>query len=134
MKLTNLDAVMKDHENKDFEDGTTLRKMLLMAATAGIPGSALNENPEVRYTVGMASVKIQKARRHVFLDEKEISALKARIGVIYAPSMVMRLYDALDGKDPAEKRLRAGEDVDEVMSDEEARAKAAYVPPSQRAN
>jgi len=111
MKIDNLDGVLRDHAGKLFTDKSTVRQVLSIASTAAIGDPNFREEGAVKYKLGVMALKIHSARRHVFLSSDEIEALKPRVALLFAPIVVTRIFDVLEGKAPAEARIK--DDIDQ---------------------
>ena len=110
MKLGNLDKVLTAGDGKEFSDGSTMRKILGMAAGVLLDGP---QDGSEKYKAGMILVKIQKAQKSVELSAEDVTLLKARVGKIFPPLVVVRVEDALEQRKPAEARIAQEIDQDE---------------------
>lgn len=107
MKVHNLDKPLLNEEGNEFPDKTTVRKALSIAAATPVQEQ---ESADAKYKLGMIAIKLNQARKGVVeLSAEDITLLKDRIGKLYGPIVVIRLYDLLEGKQAAEKRIPAEE-------------------------
>lgn len=116
MKLTQLDKVLLDSAGEEFADKATIRQVLHTAANTLLQDG--QQRPEDKYKLGMVAVKLKKAQRSVILTSEEVTLLKARVGLLFSPIVVLRVEDILEGRKPAEARILDEIDQEEVEADE----------------
>lgn len=111
MKIRDLDRSMLNTEGKEFEDKATFRKILITACLATDPED--KTNADTKYKVGMLAFKLQKAQKSVEVTAEEVTMLKERIGKYFGPLVVVRVYDLLEQKKPAEEQVNEFVDQEE---------------------
>jgi len=116
MKLRDLDRPLLNVEGKEFEDKGTLRKVLITACLAADPEE--RESADKKYKVGMLAFRLQKAQKSVILTAEEVSMVKERVGKFFPPLVIVRIFDAVEDRKPAEEQVKGDIDQDEEDEDE----------------
>src|SRR5258708_308798 len=127
--LNDEDQPFKD-DDKDLTFKAAYRNAVIARGYLNEGGQflAFGESQEDKYKLGMIAHKL-RAKSQVILNDDEVRVLKARVGKLYPPVLIVALFDVLDGKGSALKRAsRENEDEEPEVQKRAAEPTPEKVP------